>query len=356
MAAVHQNLPQPSQQRQFDPKNALKWMGSVSQRMLAQLVDVDESNPSAAAFRTIRDLAMQQETARRRQATASSSDESSNSQGQRSFPCKHKGCKKVFKRPCELRKHEDRHSKPWVCTAAGCDARSGTKYDWQRHERNCNHHGKEFTDDDSSERLRLCLAYDPKSHSHRCGFVHTNVKFFKQHLEEVHSITDKTLVNERLTASDMKADPGHGWCGFCLKVVCFSEAGTKIGDVRNIQTGYGRYTSRADHIAAHVQREGRSMDAYVSLEHHIRSGEAKPENLARWFNIQRPGNSNPRIQNPERGRRPMSKKRKRNTEEPTSGEDERRKKRMDEAVWICVSSTLLPAATQHGDLSRGLAS
>ena len=327
VAELHPNL---HRRRSLSRHDALKIVQSVTKDMLRR--DDKDSSPGSEieVFRSINNLINKDED-NTVQGTGSSGDDSSgNSAGQ--FKCSH--CPKRFKRRCEHKKHEMRHTRPWICTAVSCDKRFGTKSDWQRHEKSCNKRGREFIEPDSRERLHVCLEYDPKSHSRKCGFVHTSETYFKSHLKEAHHIVDEAALARLWRDYDMTADPGCGWCGFCLNIVSFGESPQRIGSNKNKDTGYGQYTARADHISEHVYREGRLMDSYVSLEYHLKKKDSKPDRLQAWFHAQRPGGHDPRIHNPGRAKNP--KKRMRKTMDENSDEDGRRRKRMSTATWECV--------------------
>lgn len=265
-----------------------------------------------------------------RQIRSASSDEDASSDGTLQFPCSF--CPKAFTRRCELKKHTNRHTKPYVCTAADCKVRSGSKHDWQRHERGCMQRGKEYMD--PYECIRVCCELDPKSHSGKCGFVHTSEDFFRKHLKETHNVKQQTHLEICMRAYQIQSIPGTGWCGFCLKSVPFAETPNKIGDKANEQTGYGSYNGRANHIDLHVSREGRDMDSYVSLEYHLKSKDTKRDDVQMWFNAQRPAGYNELVHNPNHARK--DKKRKRIHASPDSENDERKKK-LNEAKWTCVS-------------------
>jgi hypothetical protein len=164
--------------------------------------------------------------------------------------------------------------------------------------------------------------------------VHTSEEYFRKHLRDIHDIHEETRMEICMRAYQMQHERGMGWCGFCLKSVPFAEAPSKIGDKANVQTGYGTYNGRANHIDMHVSREGRNMDSYVSLEYHLKNKDTKPDDILIWFNAQRPADRDGRIHNPNHVHK--NRKRKRIDGSSDSDSDERKKK-LNEAKWTCVS-------------------
>ncbi|KIV99496.1 uncharacterized protein PV09_08802 [Verruconis gallopava] len=254
-----------------------------------------------------------------------SSDEESLTHHATGILCSYDGCKKIFKRKSELKKHLKRHTLPYVCTAIGCHHRSGSKSDWQRHERTCGKRGREICHD-QSDTIRVCLELDPSSTTGKCGFVHTSQATFENHLKFVHDIKDKsTLQDLMLRYHPPDHGPGFGWCGFCVKTVQWTDVNA-IGDKKVIQEGHGRYMDRANHIDYHVTKEGRSMEEYVSLEYHLKKEDATKDRLQRWFREeQRAPGHDPRISD-FRPKNP--KKRKRGVDGCGSSDDEHEKKSM----------------------------
>ncbi|KAI1439223.1 hypothetical protein GGR50DRAFT_690571 [Xylaria sp. CBS 124048] len=72
------------------------------------------------------------------------------------------GCRKTFRRKCELRKHAKRHEKPFTCSIPGCGKKFGSKNDWKRHEN---------TQHDNASKTCACDARQAADGSKSCGGV-----------------------------------------------------------------------------------------------------------------------------------------------------------------------------------------
>ncbi|KAI5779509.1 hypothetical protein EDC01DRAFT_302983 [Geopyxis carbonaria] len=78
----------------------------------------------------------------------SNSRERPHSSSRAYFQCDHPGCRKVYPRLCDLRKHKKRHLKPFPCRNAGqgvCDAYFSTEKDRDRHERSKHRRNEHLT-------------------------------------------------------------------------------------------------------------------------------------------------------------------------------------------------------------------
>lgn len=110
-------------------------------------------------------------------------------------------CEKTFSRPCELRKHNKRHEKPYGCTWYQCNRTFGSKNDWKRHE--TNQHGQIET------------WHCP----HDCRKVFNSRESFNIHLQKHHKITDSALLERNLEESRQGSHCTNSfWCGFCNKL------------------------------------------------------------------------------------------------------------------------------------------
>ncbi|KAK4168870.1 hypothetical protein QBC43DRAFT_200727 [Cladorrhinum sp. PSN259] len=148
------------------------------------------------------------------------------------FPCN--ACDKTFTRPCELKKHQRRHEKPYACTFARCDKRFGSKNDWKRHE---NSQHSQFEIWRCVEHISCASA----SSLTECGKVYQRRESLKAHLEKDHEISDLEAIEKKLN------DFRHGrnfesrfWCGFCVKTI-------------EPEQGHGgpAHSERFDHIDHH---------------------------------------------------------------------------------------------------------
>lgn len=144
--------------------------------------------------------------------------------------CKEPNCGKTFLRPCELKKHQKRHEKPYGCTFPKCFKRFGSKNDWKRHE-NSQHYQLEMWR--CSEQSKT----DPKE---RCGRTCHRREQFKFHLSKDHGIGDSAVVDLKLDSCRIGRNcESRFWCGFCKEIVEIQEGGLKA------------WTERFNHIDDH---------------------------------------------------------------------------------------------------------
>ncbi|KAK5062475.1 hypothetical protein LTR84_004547 [Exophiala bonariae] len=152
-----------------------------------------------------------------------------------SFPCPHAGCSSVSKRASGLKKHLQRHKKPYGCTFDGCNKVFGSKNDWKRHEQG-QHEQKE------------CWR------CHKCekAFFHGQNTFI-DHLMQEHGVKH---TGEAMKQAKLRSIPRNNqrqfWCGFCNRIVSHD------------LTGVEAFNSRADHIALHF-KEGNSSGDWIEL-------------------------------------------------------------------------------------------
>lgn len=107
-------------------------------------------------------------------------------------------CEKTFNRPCELRKHNKRHEKPYGCTWPECSRTFGSKNDWKRHE--TNQHGQ----------------IESWHCPHDCRKISNSRGSFHIHLQKDHKITDGTLLERNIEESRQNSHSRNSfWCGFC---------------------------------------------------------------------------------------------------------------------------------------------
>ncbi|EKD20902.1 C2H2 type zinc finger domain protein [Drepanopeziza brunnea f. sp. 'multigermtubi' MB_m1] len=134
-----------------------------------------------------------------------------------------KQCGKFKGRPCELRKHLKRHSRPYGCTFATCSKRFGSKNDWKRHE----------TSQHRLEAWRCDLAV-PFFLNSSCSQVFYRRLIFLEHLKKHHALSKAEDFKNKIKTCRMPF-----WCGFCVKLVGFH------------QTGLEPWAERSDHIEDH---------------------------------------------------------------------------------------------------------
>ncbi|KAK4657849.1 hypothetical protein QC762_201510 [Podospora pseudocomata] len=154
--------------------------------------------------------------------------------------CEIDDCNKVFSRPCELKKHQKRHAKPYACTFSNCDKRFGSKNDWKRHE-NSQHFQLEIWR--CTEQVFSAAAAGERGYE--CGKVCHRRESLKGHLERDHQFRDEGEIERKLN------DYRHGrnfesrfWCGFCVKTV------------EPIGVGGPAHSERFDHIDCHFMGKG----------------------------------------------------------------------------------------------------
>ncbi|KAK4200650.1 hypothetical protein QBC40DRAFT_173286 [Triangularia verruculosa] len=122
-------------------------------------------------------------------------------------------CNKTFQRPCELKKHQKRHAKPYACTFAKCDKRFGSKNDWKRHE-NSQHFQLEIW------RCTEPVYNHSSSDFHECSKVCHRRESLKSHLERDHGFQDAAAVEKKLADCRLGRNfESRFWCGFCVKTI-----------------------------------------------------------------------------------------------------------------------------------------
>jgi hypothetical protein len=112
-----------------------------------------------------------------------------------------------------------------------------------------------------------------------------------------------------------------------------------MGNTQTLQNGYGRHTDRADHIDKHVTKEGRNMEAYVSLERHLKKQDDKPDASQQWFLSQKPQDHDSHL--PHAGSKAKQSQKRKYTQfkgEALGSDSEERKKIVAGARWGCVSA------------------
>ncbi|KAK3362781.1 hypothetical protein B0T25DRAFT_586943 [Lasiosphaeria hispida] len=90
--------------------------------------------------------------------------------------CREVGCNKVFKRPCDLTKHEKTHSRPWKCPVSTCKYH---EYGWPTEKEMDRHHNDKHS---SAPPMYEC-------HFKPCPYKSKRESNCKQHMEKAHGWT-----------------------------------------------------------------------------------------------------------------------------------------------------------------------
>lgn len=147
------------------------------------------------------------------------------------YPCTVEGCRKVSKRLSGLKKHLQRHKKPFGCTFDGCSKVFGSKNDWKRHEQ-------------SQHEQQECWR------CHKCFevfFHHQN--HIINHMMEKHSVKRVDEATKQAKSRRIARNyQGQFWCGFCDKII--------FHDLHGVEA----INYRFDHIANHFKQEMSSSD------------------------------------------------------------------------------------------------
>ncbi|KAI2623768.1 hypothetical protein GGS21DRAFT_494092 [Xylaria nigripes] len=96
-------------------------------------------------------------------------------------------CNKTFPRKCELRKHEKRHARPYVCTVPTCNKKFGSKNDWKRHEKT-QHVGSGCSCDEAKT----------GDSSENCAMVCDRRDIGREHLEKDYQRISEREIGERM--------------------------------------------------------------------------------------------------------------------------------------------------------------
>jgi uncharacterized C2H2 Zn-finger protein len=104
--------------------------------------------------------------------------------------CSH--CDKIFRRPCDLTKHEKTHSRPWKCSEAGCKY---AELGWPTEKERDRHMNDKHS---STPRLYKC-AFEP------CTYTSKRESNCKQHMEKAHGWTYVRSKNNGKTNSTRRS-------------------------------------------------------------------------------------------------------------------------------------------------------
>lgn len=156
--------------------------------------------------------------------------------------CEH--CPVTVARPCDMRKHMKRHTRPYGCTYPKCHKRFGAKSDWKRHENSQHFQLESFR----------CQLTSPSSQT-PCGELFYRAEIFKSHLLEEHKMTQSEQVEHEVKMRRIgKNGQGQFWCGFCQKIV-------RLEKKRN-----AAWDERFDHIDNHFSKEGKKIGEWLCVE------------------------------------------------------------------------------------------
>jgi len=166
-------------------------------------------------------------------------------------------CPKTVGRPCDLKKHEKRHSRPWGCTHANCSKSFGSKNDWKRHE--------------NSQHFQLetwrCNEPSATSKINQCAKLSYRRDEFQDHLKVDHEIVDGAHIQERCKKSRIgRNGQGGFWCGFCKEIVKLEKRGSEAWD------------ERFNHIDGHFKEEF-SIANWYPVDKDVPKGLLKASNM-----------------------------------------------------------------------------
>lgn len=163
-------------------------------------------------------------------------------------------CGKFRGRPCELKKHMKRHSRPYGCTFLNCNKAFGSKNDWKRHENSQHFH------------LETWRCDEEKPEGGACAKVCYRKNTFEDHLKKDHSISDVEALKSKVDGCRIGRNcQARFWCGFCTKLIDLTKKGIEA------------WTERFDHIDDHFMgRKGltkQSIQDWVPIDSDKPKGE-----------------------------------------------------------------------------------
>ena len=163
-------------------------------------------------------------------------------------------CSKTMDRPCDLKKHEKRHSRPWGCTNATCNKTFGSKNDWKRHE-NSQHYQLETW---------RCHEGSATSKIGTCAKIFFRRDPFQAHLRRDHGKRDEDYIREQCRKRRIGRNWQNGfWCGFCKDIVRLSTRGLEAWD------------ERFNHIDDMHFKQGQRIDDWYPMDKDLPKGKLK---------------------------------------------------------------------------------
>jgi hypothetical protein len=163
-------------------------------------------------------------------------------------------CNKTMDRPCDLKKHEKRHSRPWGCTSNDCHKTFGSKNDWKRHE--------------NSQHFQLetwrCHEHVASSKIGECARIFFRKDPYQAHLRRDHSITDEEYIKEQSRQRLIgRNNQSNFWCGFCKEIIKLKKRGLDAWD------------ERFNHIDDNHFKRGQSIEDWYPLDKDLPKGKLK---------------------------------------------------------------------------------
>ena len=102
--------------------------------------------------------------------------------------CTHDGCDKTFRRPCDYRKHEKTHTRPFACSYHDCDKRFCSDKDLERHVKETH---------TANPNMQRC---------HFCEFSSKRESNLQQHMEKKHGYKYRRVKGGRKVDTDTTVD------------------------------------------------------------------------------------------------------------------------------------------------------
>ena len=167
-------------------------------------------------------------------------------------------CFKTMDRPCDLKKHEKRHSRPWGCTDANCTKTFGSKNDWKRHE-NSQHY-----------QLETWRCHEPSATSkiNQCAMIFSRRDPFQAHLRKDHGISDEGDIRDQCRKRRIGRNWQNGfWCGFCKDIIKLQTRGLEAWD------------ERFNHIDDLHFKQGKNIEDWYPMDKDIPKGKLRLEDL-----------------------------------------------------------------------------
>ena len=167
-------------------------------------------------------------------------------------------CLKTMDRPCDLKKHEKRHSRPWGCTNATCPKTFGSKNDWKRHE-NSQHY-----------QLETWRCHQPSATSkiNQCAKIFFRRDPFQAHLRKDHSMSNEDNVRDECRKRRIGRNWQNGfWCGFCKDIIKLQTRGLEAWD------------ERFNHIDDLHFKQGKNIDDWYPMDRDLPKGRLRLEDL-----------------------------------------------------------------------------
>ncbi|KIW48073.1 hypothetical protein, variant [Exophiala oligosperma] len=148
-------------------------------------------------------------------------------------------CGKIKMRASELKKHMQRHERPFGCTYDQCNKTFGSKNDWKRHEQSQH----------EQQECWRCL---------KCRkVIYHGQNHYVEHMRQVHCIdridgTEHSPGNRRIARNHQ----GRFWCGFCKTIIA----------VTPDLVGVDAITYRFNHVSDHFVKDKMNIKSWVELD------------------------------------------------------------------------------------------